>query len=127
MFRLTKEFRFEAAHSLPQLPTSHKCHRVHGHSYRVEVELQADDMDQRGFAGGVDYADFEPLGDLIQRNLDHQNLNEIKAFRETLGPDKGPTAEFLAWWLFERARAWFPDVAAVRVYETARTCVEYRP
>jgi 6-pyruvoyltetrahydropterin/6-carboxytetrahydropterin synthase len=128
MFTLTKEFRFEAAHSLPQLPASHKCHHLHGHSYRVELELRAEEMDANGFAGGVDYADLDKFGDVIDATLDHQNLNEVKAIQDALGEGAGPTAEFLAWWLHGLATGWWPDlVAAVRVYETAKTCVEYRP
>lgn len=128
MFTLTKEFRFEAAHSLPQLPASHKCHRLHGHSYRVELELRAEDMDAIGFAGGVDYSDLDKFGAVVDATLDHQNLNEVKAIRDALGPEKGPTAEFLAWWLYRLASGWWPDlVSAVRVYETSKTCVEFRP
>lgn len=127
MFKLTKEFRFEAAHSLPQLPSSHKCHHLHGHSYRVELELQASEMDARGFAGGLDYADLDKFGDMLNATFDHKNLNDVLGIKQTLGDGIGPTAEFLAYWLYHRARAWWPAmVTAVRVYETAKTCVEYR-
>ena len=39
---LSRTFRFEAAHRLPMVPPGHKCHRVHGHSYVVDVFVAGD-------------------------------------------------------------------------------------
>lgn len=117
MFTLTKEYHFEAAHSLPHLPFEHKCHRLHGHSYRVVLVIEADGLDERGFAGGVEYGELEPFGRIIA-SLDHQNLDEIIP--------SPTTAENLAHWLFLDAEELFPGVVAVRVHETPTTCVEYR-
>lgn len=116
---LTKEFRFEASHHLPQVPKDHKCHRLHGHSYRVELILVSTFLDDRGFAGGVDYADLDEFGNYIDENLDHRNLNEV------LG-DENTTAERIAHYLFAVAKVRWTQTTAVRVYETPKTCVEYR-
>ena len=70
------EFTFEAAHRLPNVPPGHKCARLHGHSFRVEIHVRGDVGAQSGWV--VDFADiasaFQPLRD----QLDHHYLNEIE-------------------------------------------------
>lgn len=117
IWKVSKEFRFEAAHSLPQLPEGHKCQRPHGHSYRVEVVIAAAQLDARGFAG-VDYAELDAFGDYLAETFDHRNLNEV------MGGGENTTAERLAEHFFLWCHARWPNLWAVRVYETARTCVE---
>jgi 6-pyruvoyltetrahydropterin/6-carboxytetrahydropterin synthase len=119
MYAITKEFHFEAAHSLPHLPLGHKCRNVHGHSYRVQLVVEAERLDNRGFAGGTDYADLDVFGEYLRDNCDHRNLNDVLDGAQT-------TAEMLArhFWTWCRVRGL--PVYAVRVSETARTWVEYR-
>jgi 6-pyruvoyltetrahydropterin/6-carboxytetrahydropterin synthase len=117
MFTLTKEFIFEAAHSLPHLPDGHKCRNVHGHSYRVVVVVETPDLDARGFAG-LDYAELSPFGDYLRDELDHRDLNAVFDFPTT--------AEHLARHLYGVAKALSPLVAEVVVSETVKTWVTYR-
>jgi 6-pyruvoyltetrahydropterin/6-carboxytetrahydropterin synthase len=121
-FSIAKRFSFEASHVLTAVPEGHKCRRLHGHNYEVEVICAADELDGRGMV--VDYFDLAPAKDLIDERLDHRHLNDVL--------DGEPTAEHLAWWLFEALKGHLPaDVAArlaaVRVFETPRTWAEYRP
>lgn len=117
MWTLSKEFRFEAAHSLPQLPPSHQCHRLHGHSYRVEVVLRSDKLDDRGFAG-VDYAELDEFGEYLREYFDHRNLNDVVGAENT-------TAERLARHFYDWCKRHRRQTYAVRVYETPKTCAEY--
>lgn len=119
MFELRKEFRFEAAHSLPQVPPTHPCSRVHGHSYRVQLILRSEGLDHRGFAG-VDYAELDAFGNYIDACFDHRYLNDVVGAENT-------TAERLARHFFDWAKPQWGQLVAVRVYETAKTMVEYRP
>lgn len=119
MFRISKEFRFEASHSLPHLPPEHKCARLHGHSYRVEVVLESATLDARGFAA-VDYVELDEFGEMLDELYDHRNLNEV------MGGGHNTTAENLARTFFHWCKGRWPQTAAVSVYETAKTCVEYR-
>ena len=117
MYRITKQFSFEASHRLEQLPSEHKCSRLHGHSYRTEVVLESAELDENGFVR--DYGELEPFKTLIAEKLDHHHLNDVV--------DGPTTAENLSRWLYERARELWPEVVAVRVSETPKTWAEYRP
>ena len=115
-YEISKEFRFEAAHSLKHLPPDHKCHNLHGHSYRFVVTC-AGVLGQHGFVAGIDYADLSKIvNEKIVERLDHQNLDEF------IGPS---TAENLARFIFEELEQHLP-VVAIDVHETAKTCVTLR-
>jgi 6-pyruvoyltetrahydropterin/6-carboxytetrahydropterin synthase len=122
MFVIAKRFSFSASHVLTAVPEDHKCRRLHGHNYEVEVECASPDLDHRAMV--VDYLDLDPVKRFIDTTVDHRHLNDVL--------DGEPTAERLAWWLYESLKGELPaDVAsrlvAVRVYETPRTWAEYRP
>lgn len=114
MFTVTKEFSFEAAHSLPHLPEGHKCRNLHGHSYKVVVHVASGSLDSRGFV--VDYADITDAVAPIIAELDHKNINEF------IEPS---TAEHLAKWLYGRIRRTGLNCCAIEVRETEKTNVIY--
>lgn len=121
-YQIGKRFTFEAAHWLSGLPAGHKCGRMHGHSYTVEVVLEATELTGPGFV--VDFGELAPLKRYLDERYDHQLLNEVL--------DVEPTSENLAQVVFDWCSAHIPlpDSAvftAVRVSETASTWAEYRP
>lgn len=122
-YTISKDFTFEASHQLLTLPAGHKCSRLHGHSYRVRVELAAATLDEHGFV--VDFGDLAPFGKWIDENLDHEHLNDVMV--------RTPTSEHLARWLadvlaeelgenFRRV-----DIAGLGVSETPKTWAWWRP
>ncbi|PNG27050.1 6-carboxytetrahydropterin synthase QueD [Methylocella silvestris] len=114
--KITQAFHFEAAHRLPHVAETHRCHRLHGHSYRVELELQGPVDPVTGFV--VDFFDIEAaFGPLLAR-LDHHYLNEIEGL-------ENPTAELIAIWIFERIRGPLPQLSCVKVFETPDCWAEY--
>ena len=117
MWTVTKEFSFEAAHSLPHLPESHKCHRTHGHSYRVVVVCKGDLIPD--FSWVVDYADIAAATQPIIDSLDHRNINDILGMHTT--------AENLAYWFYRKLMKELPSLHAIHVMETANTNVIYCP
>jgi len=128
-----KTFAFEASHRLDGLPEGHQCGRLHGHSYSFTVEL-AGQVDGVGFV--VDYGQLQPIKDLVDAELDHRHLNHVLQGSPLILVEWGPlaanpTAERLAWWLFQRIWplmfALNVELLAVRVSETAKTFAEYRP
>ena len=93
MYTLHKSFTFEAAHHLPALGGNHKCMTVHGHNYRVQIEIQAPELAEP--EGWI--MDFGELSELWQHTvhhlLDHSLINN-QVWQ--------PTAENLARWIFEQ-------------------------
>jgi 6-pyruvoyltetrahydropterin/6-carboxytetrahydropterin synthase len=114
---LKKEYRFEAAHYLPRVPAGHKCARMHGHSYRVELTV----------AGEVDPAsgwliDFQVIDDAwldLHRRFDHQTLNEVPGLENS-------TCEVMAAYIWSAVRLTVPQLSAVTVWETVDASCTYR-
>ena len=107
MYRITKQFSFEAAHHLPHLPEGHKCARPHGHSYRVQIILESPVLGGDGFV--QDFADLALVGDWLAWFWDHRDLN-------ALGPGYAPpltTSEMLARFLFDHFKSRFAMLAEV--------------
>jgi 6-pyruvoyltetrahydropterin/6-carboxytetrahydropterin synthase len=110
--RITKVFTFEAAHRLPNLSADHKCARLHGHSFKVEVSVSGRIDPVTGWV--MDFADIKELCKPLVDRLDHYYLNEI----EGLG---NPTSEVIARWFWDRLTASLPNLSRVAVHETC-TC-----
>ena len=115
---LTASFTFEAAHRLPRLPAEHKCYRMHGHGFRVEVAVAGEVDERMGWL--VDYADItarvEPL---IRNELDHRTLNDVPGL-------ENPTSEMLAVWLWRRLAPVLPGLVAISIHETCAARCTYR-
>jgi len=113
---LRQRIRFEAAHHLPQAGEGHKCRRLHGHSYAVELAVAGEVDPESGWL--LDYARireaFRPLHEL----LDHHYLNEVPGL-------ENPTSENLARWIWERLADAIP-LREVRVEETCTSACVYR-
>jgi 6-pyruvoyltetrahydropterin/6-carboxytetrahydropterin synthase len=114
--RLAHEFRFEAAHRLPRVPPGHKCARLHGHSFRVELVVAGpvDPVTGWFIDFGVLYDAWKPLHD----QLDHNYLNDIPGL-------ENPTSEILAGWVWERLRPALPSLTRVTIFETCESRCEY--
>lgn len=115
--RLVKTFGFEAAHWLPTFPEGHKCRRLHGHSFRVDVVVEGDVDPDKGYL--VDYGDIAAAIEPVYAQLDHRCLNEVEGL-------ENPTAEMLAAWLWQRLHPALPMLAEVNVHETCTTACVYR-
>lgn len=115
---ICKAFTFDSAHYLTRVPEGHKCRRMHGHTYRVELICEGE-PDDRGMV--VDYGELAVLWDPVHALLDHRLLNEIPGL-------ENPTTEVLAPFilaLLQRAAPILPLVA-LRVYESSTTWCEVR-
>ena len=102
---ITRRYHFEAAHWLPRVPEEHKCHRIHGHNYEVEITVSKPIQDD-GFL--IDFWDLDKVVQPLVEQVDHRTLNDIEGLTN-------PTAELIAGWFLDRLPAY---VVGVRVYET---------
>ncbi len=115
--RLERSYRFEAAHFLPKVPPGHKCARMHGHSYAIEVVVEGDVDPERGWV--VDFAEIDDHVAPLVRRLDHQVLNEIDGLAN-------PTSELLAAWLWQHLAPVLRGLVEVVVSETTTSRCIYR-
>lgn len=115
--KITQAFTFEAAHRLPRVPETHRCHRMHGHSYRVELRLDGEVDPVSGFV--VDFFEVEAVFAPLLERFDHHCLNEVEGL-------DNPTAENIAIWIWDRIRPVLPQLVAVSVYETPNCWAEYQ-
>ena len=112
-----REFTFEAAHRLPHVPEGHKCSRLHGHSFRVEIRVRGDIDPASGMV--IDFAEIKAAFAPLLDRLDHYFLNEVEGL-------DNPTSENLAHWIWDRLIQPLPQLAEVVVRETCTSGVAYR-
>ena len=112
-----KSFTFDAAHWLPYVPADHKCRRMHGHTYRVEIvcfgEIVGPGSERAGMV--CDYAVLSSAWRKLNDLLDHRTLNDVPGL-------ENPTAELLAGWIADHIDV--PHLSRVRVSETPNTWAE---
>lgn len=114
---LVKEFRFEAAHRLPRVPADHKCARLHGHSFRIEVHISGPINPETGWL--MDFADLQQAFAPLMDQLDHHYLNDIPGL-------ENPTSEQLARWIWIRLKTRLPQLTRITVHETCTSRCIYR-
>lgn len=104
-----KSFTIEAAHRLPNLPDDHKCSRLHGHSFTIEVHVTGDVEAATGWV--MDFADVSKACNPLIERLDHHYLNEIPGL-------ENPTSENLAKWVWQELKTKLPLLSSIVVKET---------
>ena len=104
-----KVFQLEAAHRLPHVPEGHKCARLHGHSFRVEIHVSGEPDAQLGWV--MDFADLKTAFQPLYDQLDHHYLNDIEGL-------ENPTSEMLARWIWQRLEPRLAGLDKVVVHET---------
>ncbi len=112
-----KEFHFEAAHRLPNVPEGHKCARLHGHSFHVRIVLSGDIGEQSGWI--MDFADVKAAFAPLHDQLDHRYLNDIPGL-------ENPTSEIIARWIWDRLKPELPLLDSVEIRETCTSGCIYR-
>jgi 6-pyruvoyltetrahydropterin/6-carboxytetrahydropterin synthase len=114
---LRKTFQFEAAHLLPHLPEGHKCRRLHGHSFKVEIAVDGECDPHLGWV--MDYAEISRAFKELWEQLDHRYLNEVPGL-------ENPTSEKIAVWIWDRLAPKLPLLSEVAVAETCTARCVYR-
>ena len=104
-----KEFTFESAHRLPNVPEGHKCARLHGHSFQARIYVNGDVLAHEGWI--MDFSDLKAAFKPLYEQLDHNYLNEIEGL-------ENPTSENLAIWIWRHLKPALPLLSKVEIRET---------
>ncbi len=115
---LKQHFSIESARFLPNLPKSHPCASMHGHSFKIILTLVGDIDPQLGWV--IDYNEIQNKMRPLLMQLDHKVLNDVEGLAN-------PTSELLAVWLYERGKILLPLLTRVTVAETPFTECSYPP
>ncbi|MCE3003952.1 MAG: 6-carboxytetrahydropterin synthase QueD [Xanthomonadaceae bacterium] len=111
-----KIFQVEAAHRLPNVPPGHKCARLHGHSFRIEVHVEGEPGPHSGWV--MDFADIKAAFQPIHDRIDHHYLNDIEGL-------DNPTSEILAIWIWRQLKPALPQLSRIVVHETCTSGATY--
>ena len=104
-----KSFTLECAHRLPNVPAGHKCARIHGHSFRVELHVSGPVDARLGWV--MDFADVRSAFEPLYQRLDHHYLNDVPGL-------DNPTSENLARCIWRELKPALPQLSRVVVHET---------
>ncbi len=112
-----KEFIFEAAHVLPNVPPGHKCGRLHGHSWKGSIYVSGQIDEHTGWI--MDFADIKAAFMPIYAELDHNYLNDLPGL-------ENPTSEVVARWIWRRLKPKLPGLSRVVINETCTSGCIYQ-
>ena len=111
-----KEFSFDSAHFLPNVPVGHKCREMHGHTYRLKVFIKGELDPELGWI--MDFKDLKEALLPVIDQLDHKLINNIQGLQN-------PTAENITVWIWQQIKPSLPLLSRIELYETPTTGVIY--
>ena len=91
---------FAAAHRLREYHGN--CEQLHGHSWRVEVRVRSDVLDELGTV--CDFRDLKSVIRDVVGRLDHRYLNDTAPFDRI-----NPTTENISRYLYEELKKTLPE------------------
>lgn len=114
--KIFKDFTFDSAHFLPNVPDGHKCKNMHGHTYRLTVFFEGELVDDLGWV--VDFAEVKNVINPIIKEIDHKVMNDIKGL-------ENPTCERIAIWFWDKIKPEMPQLCQIKLNETPTSGVIY--
>jgi 6-pyruvoyltetrahydropterin/6-carboxytetrahydropterin synthase len=116
ILQIFKSMTFDAAHRLPNVPEGHKCSRLHGHTFKVELYVSGPMDEKRGWV--IDFTDIKSIFQPLIDQLDHNYLNDIPGL-------ENPTSENIARWIWKHLKSDLPMLNKVIVYESPTSAAVY--
>ncbi len=110
-----KEITFDSAHFLPNVPGDHKCHHMHGHTYRLTVWLEGT-PNETGWL--MDFSELKSKLIPVISLIDHKVLNDVPGLAN-------PTCELLSVWLWDNLKPSLPLLKKIELHETPTSGVIY--
>lgn len=112
---IVQGFEFHAAHHLPAV--THKCRRIHGHTYKIDLHVEGEVSEEFGWV--MDFYDLEAAFQPLMEQLDHRMLNEVEGL-------ENPTAEHIGAWIWHKLKPQIPGLCQVVVWETSTSRAIYK-
>ena len=112
-----KKFNIESARSIPNLPKTHPCHHIHGHSFKIIISVKGPVNKQNGFV--VDFQDIDDAFNPFKKELDHSYLNNIEGLQN-------PTSENICIWIWDKIQSSLPNIYKIEIKETDSTGCIYK-
>ena len=120
MYELMIETKFAAAHQLRNY--NGRCERLHGHNWKVEVTIAAENLNDIGLA--IDFKDLKDTTNEILSVLEHSFVNDVFPFTEI-----NPSSENIAKWLYDGLSKKLNDgnlkVSSIRIWESDTASASY--
>jgi 6-pyruvoyltetrahydropterin/6-carboxytetrahydropterin synthase len=114
--KIFKQFTFDAAHFLPNVPEGHKCREIHGHTYQLKIILEGESAP--GLDWVMDFGDLKKIVNPVIDEVDHKFLNQVKGL-------ENPTCEAIAIWIWNKIRPQLPLLKSIELNETPTSGVIY--
>jgi len=112
-----KKFNVESARSLPNVPETHPCYQLHGHSFKIIISVKGQLDKHTGFV--TDFQEIENAFNPIKKKLDHSFLNKIEGL-------SNPTSENICIWIWDKIESSIPNICEIEIKETDSTGCIYR-
>jgi len=111
-----KQFSFDSAHYLPNVPVGHKCKELHGHTYHLTIFAEGRVLKKEGWV--LDFSDLKSVVNPVIDMIDHKLLNDIAGL-------ENPTTEILSMWLWDKIKSALPPLNRIELKETPSSGVIY--
>ena len=112
-----KKFNIESARSIPNLPKTHPCHHIHGHSFKIIISIKGPVNKENGFV--TDFQDIDDAFSSFKKELDHSYLNDIEGLQN-------PTSENICIWIWDKIQSSLPNIYKIEIKETDSTGCIYK-
>ena len=112
-----KKFNVESARSLPNVPETHPCYQLHGHSFKIIISVKGQLDKHTGFV--TDFQEIENAFNPIKKILDHSFLNKIEGL-------SNPTSENICIWIWDKIESSIPNICEIEIKETDSTGCIYK-
>lgn len=114
---IEKDFTFDSAHFLPNVPEDHKCRNMHGHTYFLQIQITGEIGTNSGWI--MDFADIKELVNPVLKKIDHKLLNDIPGL-------ENPTAENICVYLWDNLKENLPGLLQITLGEGIKSRCIYR-
>ena len=115
--KIYRTYTMHSARFIPTLDSTHPCSKMHGHTFKILIELDGPINKKTGFV--IDFYDLDIIiNDKIAKKIDHKVLNDIEGL-------ENPSSEHLSIWIWNQLIESIPILSQITVSEDHGTGIKY--